>query len=125
MTSDKWIKIIALVQLVAALPWHGVYLFGWYAGDVTDFDAWMVVLAVEGIFFLLIPLVSVVGAFLNKRWAYYTLMVFPVLAFIHGISAIPYLSHIVPVGPWRSVLMAIVNVGMICFVYRMRKDPQL
>lgn len=125
MTSDKWIKIIALVQLVAALPWHGVYLFGWYAPDVTDFDAWMVVLAVEGILFLLMPLFSVAGAFLNKRWAYYTLMVFPVLAFVHGISAIPYLSHIVPVGPWRSVLMAIVNVGMICFVYRLRKDPQL
>lgn len=124
MTSDKWIKIIALVQLVAALPWHGVYLFGWYARDVTDFDAWMVVLAIEGILFLLMPLVSVAGAFLNKRWACYTLMVFPVLAFIHGISAIPYLSHTVPVGPWRSVVLAIVNGGIICVTYRLRKDTK-
>lgn len=124
MTSDKWIKIIALVQLVAALPWHGVYLFGWYARDVADFDAWMLFLAVEGILFLLMPLVSVVGAFLNKRWACYTLMVFPVLAFIHGISAIPYVSHVVPVGPWRSMVLAIINIGKIYLVYRMRKGPR-
>ena len=124
MTSDKWIKIIALVQLVAALPWHGVYLFGWYARDVADFDAWMLFLAVEGILFLLMPLVSVVGAFLNKRWACYTLMVFPVLAFIHGISAIPYLSHIVPVGPWRSVVLAIANGSIIRVTYRLGKDTR-
>ncbi|MBT13414.1 MAG: hypothetical protein CMI02_15430 [Oceanospirillaceae bacterium] len=124
MTSGKWIRIIALVQLAAALPWHGVYLFGWYARDVTDFDAWIVFSAVEGILFLLMPLVSVVGAFLNKRWACYTLMVFPVLAFIHGISAIPYVSHVVPVGPWRSVVLAIVNSSMIYLVYRMSKGPR-
>lgn len=121
MNSDKWIKIIALVQLVAALPWHGVYLFGWYARDVADFDAWMVALAVEGILFLLMPLFSVAGAFLNKRWAYYTLMVFPVLAFVHGISAIPYLSHIVPVGPWRSAALIIINGGLIWFVVELRR----
>jgi len=124
MTSGKWLKIIALVQLAAALPWHGVYLLGWYARDVTDFDAWMVVLAIEGILFLLMPLMSLVGAFLQKRWACYTLMVFPVLAFIHGISAIPYVSHVVPVGPWRSVVVAIVNSSMIYFVYRMSKGPR-
>jgi multisubunit Na+/H+ antiporter MnhF subunit len=124
MTSGKWLKIIALVQLAAALPWHGVYLLGWYARDVTDFDAWMVVLAIEGILFLLMPLMSLVGAFLHKRWACYTLMVFPVLAFIHGISAIPYVSHVVPVGPWRSVVVAIVNSSMIYFVYRMSKGPR-
>lgn len=121
MTSDKWIKIIALVQLVAALPWHGVYLFGWYTRDVTDFDAWMVVLAVEGILFLLIPMLSVAGAFLNKRWPYYTLMVFPVLAFFHGISAIPYFSHIVPVGPWRSAALILINGGLIWFVVELRR----
>ncbi|HCS29045.1 MAG TPA: hypothetical protein DIW43_16430 [Spongiibacteraceae bacterium] len=124
MTSDKWIKIIALVQLVAALPWPGVYIFGWYARAVTDFGAWIVFSAVEGILFLLMPLVSVFGAFLNKRWACYTLMVFPVLAFIHGISAIPYVSHLVPVGPWRSVVLAIVNSSMIYLAYRMSKGPR-
>lgn len=124
MTSDKWLKIVALVQLVAALPWTGVYLFDWYARAVTDFDAWIVFSAVEGVLFLLMPLVSVVGAFLNKRWVCYTLMVFPVLAFIHGISAIPYVSHVAPVGPWRSVVLAVVNSSMIYFVYRMSKGPR-
>lgn len=31
MKTDKLIKIVALLELITALPWHGVYLFGWYA----------------------------------------------------------------------------------------------
>jgi len=115
------IKVIALIELVAALPWHGVYLFGWYARRAIEFDAWMVFLSIEGVCFLLFPLLSVVGVFLNKRWVYYTLMVFPVLAFIHSISAIPYLSHIAPIGYWRSIVLAIINGGLIFYINKLRK----
>ena len=121
MNLGKLIKIIALVELVAALPWHGVYLFGWYARRTTEFDPWMVFFTIEGICFMLFPLLSVVGVFLNKKWAYYTLMVFPVLAFIHGISAIPYLSHIAPIGHWRTLVLAVINGGLIFYINKLRK----
>lgn len=85
----------------------------------------MVLFTIEGVCFLLFPLISVVGVFLKKRWAYYTLMVFPVLAFIHGISAIPYLSHIAPIGYWRSAMLVIINGGLIYCINNLRKHSLL
>jgi hypothetical protein len=120
MSSDRWIKCLALVQLSAALPWHGVYLFGWHARGMTGFDAWAAFLAIEGVIFLALPLVSVLGAFSNRRWTYYSLMAFPILAFVHGISALPYLSHLAPVGYVRSAILALINGGMVYFVNRLR-----
>ena len=113
---------MAIVELVAALPWPGVYLFGWHLRNATEFNPLMMFLAIEGICFLLAPLISIVGVFLGKRWAYYSLMIFPVLAFLHGISAIPYLSHIAPVGYWRSAVLVIINGGLIYFINKLRKD---
>ena len=121
MNTKKWVKGLAIIQLIAALPWHGVYLFGWYARNTNEFDPLMVGLAIEGVLFLLAPIVSLAGAFLNKGWVYYSLMVFPVLACLHGISVIPYLSHIAPIGHGRSVVLVVINGGVTYFIYRLRK----
>lgn len=122
MRSENWIKIIALIELVAAMPWPGVYLYGWYLARKSEsLDAWMVALTIEGALFLIAPMLATVGAFLRKKWAAYLLMVFPVLAFIHGISAIPYLSHIAPIGPWRTLALVAINGGLIILIFRHRK----
>ncbi|MCJ8298174.1 MAG: hypothetical protein MJK13_04455 [Pseudomonadales bacterium] len=121
MSSENWIKLIALVELVAAIPWKGVYLFGWYYRNVTEFSTWMIGFSIEGGLFIMAPIISIIGAFMRKKWATYTLMIFPVLAFIHGISAIPYLSHIAPNGPWRTLALVIINGGLLYFIHRHRE----
>ena len=122
MRSSTIMKAIAITQLAAALPWHGVYLLGYHLRDSGPslYLEW----GIEGLLFVLSPIVSVYGALTGKKWTYLTLMVFPLLAFIHGISAIPYLSYIAPVGMTRTYLLMVINGGMICMIVwlRFRKE---
>ena len=121
MNTHRWIKGIAIVQLIAALPWRGVYLFGRYARNANEYAPLTDALTIEDVLFLLAPIVSVAGAFLNKGRVYCTLMVFPISAFIHGVSVIPYLSRIAPIGYGRLVVLVIINGGVIYFIHKLRK----
>jgi len=67
--------------------------------------------------FILSPIASTVIVLREKRIAPYILCIFPVLAFINGISAVPYLANIVPVGTLRTFALVIVNGGVIAAVF--------
>ena len=115
------IKVIALVEFVAALMWPGVYLFSQHALTSNSIDTFTIAFSISGALFILAPTVSLVGAFFDRRWVYFSLLIFPVLAFVHGISAVPYLSHLAPTGVWRTGALAIINGGVIFLVLWLRR----
>lgn len=108
------LKSIALIEIVAAVPWHGVYLHAYHFYPARRVaDPIYLLFSIEGALFIAAPIVSLVAAVQHKFWAAYTLVIFPILAFVHGISAVPYLANIAPTGLARTILLAVVNGGLI------------
>jgi hypothetical protein len=118
-----WLRLIAVTELVCALPWHGIYLLGYRLmshPQAAAVDPLLVALSAEGLLFLLAPLAGVYGAFRNRPWVTFPLALFPVLAFAHGVSAIPYLARLAPVGHWRTLALVVINGGLIVAVLVLR-----
>ena len=107
--------IASLVQLAAALPFRGIYLF-WLLTVKMGFEGVgliTLVFMVEGVLFLLFPIASFIGSLLNRQWPFYTLAMFPFLAFIHGVSAVPYLAKPFPIGVPSTIALVIINLGFV------------
>jgi Na+/citrate or Na+/malate symporter len=53
------------------------------------------------------------GAIRGKRWALYAVMAFPIIAWVFGAGAVPYLSHLFsPVTP-RTIAITVINLAVI------------
>ena len=122
MSVVGWIKTIAVLEVLCVILWPGAWLlsydvfFQWSASPLL-----VRVFAVEGVVFLAAAVLGAVGAFRNRRWAVYPLVLFPFLAFIHGISVVPYLARVAPIGNWRSLVILVINAGVVFALLRMRK----
>ncbi|WP_026960496.1 MULTISPECIES: hypothetical protein [Aliagarivorans] len=111
--------VVSLTQTLSAIMWPGIYLYGWYALGFSEFKVIYLLTAILGGIFLLAPIASLIGVYFEKKWAGYTLFIFPPLAFLHGVSAVPYLSRLAPVGLWRTLLLILINGGMVLIISKL------
>lgn len=108
---------LAVLTLVSALSLPGIFMWPLNAFRMDNYYMNGVLLVASmnalRILFLVIPIVSVIGAIRGKRWALYGVMAFPAIAWIFGAGAILYLSHLfAPVTP-RTIAITVINVAVI------------
>ena len=118
MIQRNVLIIASVIQLAAALPFRGIYLM-WLPAVQTGFngvDSITILFFIEGILFLALPIASLIGSYSNKQWPFYTLAIFPLLAFIHAVSAVPYLAKPFPIGFPSTVALIIINVGFVAIL---------
>lgn len=84
---------LAVLQLLTAIVLHGVYTSQW-ARLTTDRVLPLVDLAVSiaAVLFFLLPITAVFGLLRHRRWGFYPLILFPLVAIVFGTIPIPFAS---------------------------------
>jgi len=122
--------ILGFVELLAALSVPGIFLWPLNAFRMSNYydqDAFALVVGMDllRILYLLLPAAGLIGALRRNAWSGYCLGSFPVVAWVFGAGAIPYLSHIfTPVQP-RLIAVTIINLSVVATVvwfYRSRSN---
>ena len=118
MTKKHILLCIALIEILAMMPWIPPYIALYSNATLTSFGSAVFVffVALNGVF-IISPVASTLCVLRENKIAPYMLSIFPVLAFINGISAIPYLANIAPEGGVRTVALVVVNGGLILTVF--------
>ena len=86
-------RVLAALQLLTAVALHGVYTSEW--GRLTsDQVVPLLQRSVSGaaILFILLPITAVIGLFRYRRWGFYPLILFPLVAIVFGTIPIPFAS---------------------------------
>jgi hypothetical protein len=118
----KAAQALALLAMLNAVGFHGVYTFYIHHGLQPIDGFWGVVAAVFSAVFIVAPVAALFGLFRHRVWGFVPLAAFPFAAFVFGISAIPLLGHLVPAGSARSVAVGAINLAfVVAVIYLMRQ----
>ena len=106
-----WIlaRALAVASFLAAAISHGVYTFYVQHGVQLLGNALQVLTLLAALTLFAAPLLAAIGLFRGKIWGFYALGVFPVAAFTFGVSAIPLIGQLFPVGAPRSIAVGLIN----------------
>ena len=108
-------KIIGVLQIVVILLKYGIYtsqIFVLLKNSIY-LTTTGVFLLVSSIAFFVLPFVGVWALFNLKRWGYICLAGFPVIAYIFGVTAIPFISFIYGTNAvLNSVMLMLINTGV-------------
>jgi hypothetical protein len=122
--------ILGLVELLAALSVPGIFLWPLNAFRMSNYYSQDAILLVVGmdllrVLYLVLPLAGLIGSMRNRTWSVYCLASFPLVAWVFGAGAVPYLSHVFrPVQP-RLIAVTAINLAVIAAVlwfYRGRSN---
>jgi hypothetical protein len=115
--TRKFAIALSAIELASALSVPGIFLWPLNAFRMDNYymDGVLLVASVDAlrILFLVIPVVSIIGAIRGKRWALYGVMVFPVIAWVFGAGAIPYISHVFPPVTPRTIAITVINLTVV------------
>lgn len=95
MNKQKIALGFAILELLSALPWYGVYTspIAFY-GSSGYWSALSLGTNLLAIFFLLLPILAVVGLLSGWRTAFLWMGLYPVVAFLFGVVPIPFATHL-------------------------------
>ncbi len=96
MNQKSWrtAQVFAVLQLLTAFALHGVYTNQlWHLSPDQTMSLKGVAVSVAAFLFILLPFAAVTGLFRYKRWGYYALILFPLVAIVFGTIPIPYASY--------------------------------
>jgi hypothetical protein len=122
-TTWRVAQVLAILQLLKALELHGVYTILW-ARLTTDQPMllldWAVSLA--SVLFLLFPIAAVIGLFRRRRWGFYPLILFPIVAVVFGAIPVPFAAHLYSSDVYfMSKVIIVVNlifIGVYVLLFR-------
>ena len=86
-------QVLAILQLLTAIALHGVYTSQWWpsaSDQVATLLDWAVFVA--AILFILLPISAVLGLLRYRRWGFYPLIAFPLVAMVFGTIPVPFAS---------------------------------
>ena len=86
-------QVLAVLQLLTVIALHGVYTSQW--GRLTADQVMPLVdraVLVAALLFILLPIAAVIGLFRYRRWGFYPLILFPLVAIVFGTIPIPFAS---------------------------------
>lgn len=73
--------------------------------------------------FLILPFIALFAVFLNKKWALYLIIVYGIIAWILGASAIPFVAELFePVNPRSIAITVCVLITIIYSIWLLRKE---
>ena len=109
--------VLATLALLSALSLPGIFLWPLNAIRIDSYymDEVLLVASMDAlrILFLLVPVVSLIGAIRGKLWGLYGIMVFSVIAWVFGVGGIPYLAHLFTPGMHRTIAITVINLVVI------------
>lgn len=116
--------ILALLALVSALSTPGIFLWPLNAFRIQGYydDHPLLVASMDAlrILFLLVPVAGMVAAVLKKRWSLYCTMAFPIIAWVFGASAVPFLEFAFPSVTPRTIAITVINLCVIALAVWLR-----
>ena len=108
---------LAALELASALSVPGIFLWPLNAFRMDKYymEGVLLVASVDAlrILFLVVPVVSLIGAIRGRRWALYGVMAFPAIAWVFGAGAIPYVPHIFPPVTPRTIAITVINLTVV------------
>ena len=110
-TTWRVAQVLGMLQLVKALELHGIYTVLWaqLTGDQPmTLQGWGLSLA--SMLFLLLPIIAVIGLFQRRRWGFYPLIVFPLVAVVFGAIPMPFLASYLRSFAFTSELLIVLNI---------------
>lgn len=112
MTKNNYFRIsqvFALLAVISAISFHGVYTF-YLQTPVLSFDSFFeVTIFCLALLFILLPTLALASLLLKKPWGILPLIVFPIVATVFSIAAIPFLLQLFPVGAIRGIFVIVIN----------------
>lgn len=114
MKKKRIAQFIALGEVLVALPLYGIYTAPIRFFGVSDIGYWApinIVTYVLCVVFVVLPLLALYGISKDRSYGYWSLALFPVVAFVFGVTAIPFVKHLYGSNAMlNTVFIVLINV---------------
>lgn len=95
MRKKRIAQLIALGEVIVALPLYGIYTAPIRLFGATGYWAPMNLFTnALGVVFLVLPLLALYGVSKARNYGYWCLGLFPVVASVFGVTAIPFVKYL-------------------------------
>ena len=95
MNKKRIAQLIAIGQVLVALPLYGIYTAPIrFFGAIGYWDPMNILTNVLSVVFVALPLLALHGVSKDRRYGYWSLGLFPVVAFVFGVTAIPFVKYL-------------------------------
>lgn len=105
-------QLFALGEILVALPLYGIYTAPIrFFGAIGYWAPMSIFTNVLSIVFLVLPLLALYGISKNRTYGYWSLGLFPVVSFVFGVTAIPFVKYLYSSDVMlNAVFIVLINV---------------
>ncbi|HRQ58216.1 MAG TPA: hypothetical protein PLN31_12415 [Azoarcus taiwanensis] len=114
MDRKRIALLLAFCEALVAVPLYGIYTAPVQLFGATEYWSPMtLMLNTLSVVFLILPLAALYGVFRNQRYGYWCLGLFPLVALVFGVTAIPFVKHLYGSAVLlNSVFIIVINTGV-------------
>jgi FlaA1/EpsC-like NDP-sugar epimerase len=115
MNSRRTIALLlAGCQAIVAVPLHGIYTSPMrFFGATGYWSPMSLLLSVLSVAFVVLPLLALHGVFRDRPHGYWCLSLFPLVALVVGVKAIPFVKHLYGSKVMlNTAFIIMINIGM-------------
>ncbi|MCU7807309.1 MAG: hypothetical protein KZQ73_05495 [Candidatus Thiodiazotropha sp. (ex Semelilucina semeliformis)] len=95
MNKKRIAQLISFGEVLVALPLYGIYTAPIrYFGAIGYWTPMNILTNVLSVVFLVLPLLALYGVSKDRSYGYWSLGLFPVVAFVFGVTAIPFVKYL-------------------------------
>jgi len=109
--------VLAVLELLIALPWHGIYLFPfqhpqvWLSGGVRS-----IAFSSLQILFIFLPVMAVIACWHRNMVGPICVALWLLLAIAFGVSVVPVSTFLAPTpGQFRLIVVSVINISAFVF----------
>lgn len=115
MKQKQIAQLVAFGEVLTALPLYGIYTAPFrFFGAIGYWVPMNILTNVLSIVFVVLPLLAMYGVSKNKGYGYLSLGLFPVVAFVFGVTAIPFVRYLYGSNVMlNTVFIALINIVVI------------
>jgi len=95
MKKKRIAQLIALGEVLVAMPLYGIYTAPIrFFGSIGYWAPMNILANVLSVVFVVLPLLALYGISKDRSYGYWSLGLFPVVAFLSGVTAIPFVKYL-------------------------------
>ena len=104
-------KVLAIIYILVALPLYGIYTQAYtFYGSHDYWNNWKILIYILSIAFIVLPAHALYAVLCEKKSAFISLILFPVVATIFGVIVIPFFRYFVGEMMINSIALIVVNM---------------
>ena len=116
----NWARILSAIELLSAIIMPDIWLFVFNAWEMEATVNVFSIVMWAG--FIIVPVLTFVGMIFKVEAAFWGLYIFPVIAYIFGVGAIPFVAELAPPVYPRGLLLTFVNMAAIVLAVFLRRN---